>query len=351
MNKYLIAEFLDDQVASLKNIIDIIDENLDFQERDHVYLKWFNGDTTYITCDRQKKRNEQVEVSNLFQLLTFDDEQISEEELVSRHEAADEWEEERQKICNQKLDEIFKIESEERKTMVYSFIKGACQIFFHEKIGKLNQQLQEVIQNIKSAHQKRKESHLMSKTVIAATTNGMANHIHILGKSKPSVLFVEEAGQVLETNLIACLLPTLQQIIFIGDHKQLRPQIESYELSLENKSNRHALDLSCFERLIKTSANGVLPLSVLSHQHRQHPFLADLIRPAIYENLKDAKNLSERRSVVPGFSTNCNRLFWWDHNTYEDAQTSDSASRSNKYEVNRAIALANYLLKQDSETK
>lgn len=36
------------------------------------------------------------------------------------------------------------------------------------------------------------------------------------------VLVVEEAGEVIEANTLTGLLPSLQQLIAIGDHKQLK---------------------------------------------------------------------------------------------------------------------------------
>ena len=45
-----------------------------------------------------------------------------------------------------------------------------------------------------------------------------------------AVVIVEEAGEILEANLIAVLSQHLQHLIMIGDHKQLRPQVENYYL-------------------------------------------------------------------------------------------------------------------------
>lgn len=36
------------------------------------------------------------------------------------------------------------------------------------------------------------------------------------------VLIVEEAGEVIEANTLTGLLPSLQQLVAIGDHKQLK---------------------------------------------------------------------------------------------------------------------------------
>ena len=51
--------------------------------------------------------------------------------------------------------------------------------------------------------------------------------------SSLQILVVEEAAEVLEAHVLACLSETVQHLILIGDHKQLRPKIESYEVGAQ----------------------------------------------------------------------------------------------------------------------
>lgn len=44
------------------------------------------------------------------------------------------------------------------------------------------------------------------------------------------IVIVEEAAEVLEAHVLACLAPNTQHLILIGDHEQLRPKTEMYEL-------------------------------------------------------------------------------------------------------------------------
>lgn len=41
-------------------------------------------------------------------------------------------------------------------------------------------------------------------------------------------MIVEEAGQVLESHILASLVPSVEQIIMIGDPLQLRPNVSNY---------------------------------------------------------------------------------------------------------------------------
>ena len=92
---------------------------------------------------------------------------------------------------------------------------------------------------------------LQSKRVIGCTTNGAAKYKDILKAAKASVIIIEEAGEVLEAHVLSSLQPTTKHLILIGDHKQLRPKLEHYPLSVEAHSHLE-FNVSLFERLIKS---------------------------------------------------------------------------------------------------
>jgi superfamily I DNA and/or RNA helicase len=49
---------------------------------------------------------------------------------------------------------------------------------------------------------------------------------------KPTVLLVEEAGQVLEAHILGSLVESIEHVIMIGDPLQLRPTISNYRESV-----------------------------------------------------------------------------------------------------------------------
>ena len=57
------------------------------------------------------------------------------------------------------------------------------------------------------------------------TTTGAAIHQRLLNQLKAAVVFVEEAAEVLESNLLATLTPHVKHMVLIGDHKQLKPSV------------------------------------------------------------------------------------------------------------------------------
>ena len=90
-------------------------------------------------------------------------------------------------------------------------------------------------------------------------------------------MIVEEAAEILEAQLVAVIPPSVQHLIMIGDHKQLRPVVNFHRLK------KHNLDLSLFERLI----NCKLPYIQLGFQCRMRDEIVDLLRELkIYENLE-----------------------------------------------------------------
>ena len=109
--------------------------------------------------------------------------------------------------------------------------------------------------------------------------------LHIIAAEvKPSVMIVEEAAEVLEGQLVAVIPPSVQHLIMIGDHKQLRPVVQSTRLRKENN-----LDLSMFERL----ANCEVPMKQLGFQGRMRDEIVELLRKlGIYEELKTNHKVS-----------------------------------------------------------
>ncbi|KAK4216738.1 hypothetical protein QBC37DRAFT_471134 [Rhypophila decipiens] len=195
---------------------------------------------------------------------------------------------------------------------------------------------------------------LQEAQVVGVTTTGLARQLDTLRKLRSKVLVCEEAGEVLEAHILTALLPSVEHAILIGDHLQLRPQIQNYELqSVNPRGERYSLDMSLFERLVQPpsdQSDGTmttqLPFSVLETQRRMHPSISDLIRKTLYPALKDAPNVSDYPDVV-GMRK---RLFWMHHESPEagsaNSQDPVGTSHTNDFEVDMTIALARHLVRQ-----
>ncbi|KAL2163207.1 hypothetical protein VTH06DRAFT_5263 [Thermothelomyces fergusii] len=91
---------------------------------------------------------------------------------------------------------------------------------------------------------------LLQADVVGVTTTGLARNIKMLCRLGVKVVICEEAAEVMEPHLLSALMPGLEHFIQIGDHRQLRPQIQNYlQFSMETAVGRaHQLDRSQFER-------------------------------------------------------------------------------------------------------
>ncbi|OJI80060.1 hypothetical protein ASPTUDRAFT_178230 [Aspergillus tubingensis CBS 134.48] len=191
---------------------------------------------------------------------------------------------------------------------------------------------------------------LRQAQVIGVTTSGLARNLKMLRRLQSKVVLCEEAGEVLEAHLLTALLPSVEHAILIGDHQQLRPQIQDYNLSRENYrgGEQYSLDQSLFERLVDPGEDGPgvrMPFSTLETQRRMHPSIAQLVRDTLYPRLEDSPSVLEYPEVC-GMRQ---RLFWFDHQHLEaDNSSTDAVNTShwNAFEVEMTTALVAHLIRQ-----
>ena len=97
----------------------------------------------------------------------------------------------------------------------------------------------------KSLEEEKKLEILKEKKIIGMTITGGAANSSLLQKLGPKVVLVEEAAEILEPCLISAISRSTQHLILIGDHKQLRPNVDTHILRLN-----YNFDVSMMERLI-----------------------------------------------------------------------------------------------------
>lgn len=108
---------------------------------------------------------------------------------------------------------------------------------------------------------------LKTASIVGMTTTYLAKNQKLLSGLKPRVVILEEAAEVLEAHVLACLSSQTEHLILIGDHLQLRPKIDQYMLQAASGAG-FDLDISLFERLV-TQNN--LPFATLETQRRMRP--------------------------------------------------------------------------------
>ena len=66
---------------------------------------------------------------------------------------------------------------------------------------------------------------LKKAKIVAMTTTGAAINQRLLSELAAPLVIVEEAAEILESNLLAVLTPHVKHAVLIGDHKQLKPNV------------------------------------------------------------------------------------------------------------------------------
>ncbi|GKZ94891.1 hypothetical protein AnigIFM59636_008622 [Aspergillus niger] len=186
---------------------------------------------------------------------------------------------------------------------------------------------------------------LENKRIVACTTNAAARYATALRVAKPGVLIVEEAGEILESHILTAMTLDTQQLVLIGDHKQLRPKINNYNLSVE-KGDGLDLNRSLFERLISKG----YPHSSLTIQHRMRPEISRLVRHLTYPDLQDSERTCKRPSLRGSqsdvvFVNHCHP----ERELHEYAERRDptmKASKQNPFEVEVTLKVVKYLGQQ-----
>ena len=175
------------------------------------------------------------------------------------------------------------------------------------------------------------DRYILERTdVVGMTTTGAAKYQHILHKIKPKIVIVEEAAEVLEAHIVSALSAGTQHLILIGDHKQLRPKPNEYELA-----TKYNLSISLFERLVKKE----LSQAILEIQHRMRPEIARLVCPHVYDKLLNHESV-EKYPDIRGISKN---LYFIHHNEPESENT-NLLSYQNEFEAEYVVSLCAHLL-------
>ena len=204
----------------------------------------------------------------------------------------------------------------------------------YDKTQKSSQELNDLLKELQSLKKRREEleitdkvKFLSQKKIIGVTITGASINHDLLHHIGPSVVIVEEAAEILEPSLLAALTSSIEHLILIGDHKQLRPQVDTYELS-----KNFNLDVSMMERLIESG----YPFKSLAKQNRMRPEFSALLHD-IYPNLEDNLPLVLKNEPLRCIEKS---MFFWCH---EEPEKQDR-TYSNLKEAERVIAIVLYLL-------
>ncbi|XP_071151751.1 LOW QUALITY PROTEIN: NFX1-type zinc finger-containing protein 1-like [Mytilus edulis] len=229
---------------------------------------------------------------------------------------------------------LWNIDNEEERWQLYKH-------WVHQSLIPINKEIQDCENSYKRAQERYEEIQhiadiniLKRAKLVACTTTRAARDIEILKRVSPSIVLLEEAAEIPEHHVVACLTSSCQQLIMIGDHQQLRPSYNDYKTALQHKIN-----ISLFERLIRER----FPYKQLEYQHRMRPIISQLLVPHIYRTLQDDHSVLKYENVK-GIHSN---LFFLSHSVFEDREREElSRSHKNTFEALFICNLYKYLRMQ-----
>ena len=226
-----------------------------------------------------------------------------------------------------KLDEL---DEAERITFISSLLKA--------KVMEIEEQFEATLDDLylKISEKKYLENQIKldickTRKIIGMTITGASVNSELIQQLSPKIVIVEEAAEILEPSLIAALNEKVEHLILIGDHQQLRPKIDTYELR-----KKFHLDISLMERLIRS---GKIDFKTLERQCRMRPEFSIMLRD-IYPNLKDSEFIVLNEDHEQHYCIN-KSMFFWVHDFFEEK----TRSYTNKEEAKLVVSLAIYLLR------
>ncbi|KAJ6494824.1 P-loop containing nucleoside triphosphate hydrolase protein [Mycena vitilis] len=244
--------------------------------------------------------------------------------------------------------DIWRMPSSSRNAKLSEW-KSACHDDQAAEISRTGKALNACQTELNEIFGQRDVSVLGFKQIIGCTTTAAAKYTKDLQAASPEVLIVEEAGEILESHVITALGRATQQMILIGDHKQLRPKVNNYLLTVD-KGEGYDLNRSLFERLVLKE----YPHEVLKKQHRMRPEISALIRSLTYPDLVDADSTLNR----PNLKGVRDNLVFIDHDKPEDensrmknqSETGSKSSKRNTHEAKMVLKIVKYLGQQGYRT-
>jgi helicase required for RNAi-mediated heterochromatin assembly 1 len=169
--------------------------------------------------------------------------------------------------------------------------------------------------------------------IVGCTTTGLTKYRGCLAAMKPLSLLIEEAAETREANIASALYPSVQQLILVGDHKQLAPKCDIHWLG----DAPYNLNVSMFQRMVNLG----MPFVMLNQQRRMKPELRFILQP-FYPDLVDhasVESLAERPDVPGMGGRNC---WLFDHTWPED--TNSDFSKFNEQEADMITNFFAYLV-------
>ena len=220
---------------------------------------------------------------------------------------------------------------------IYHWMQKQVKAAILEAFRKKAQRHTQLVQQIKIGRWEIESNILQQAKIVGMTTTGLSKYRGLIQSVKPKVVMIEEAAETLEVFVTAACMNSLEHLILVGDHQQLRGHCSVSEL----EGYPWFLDVSMFERLVRHEVGH----TQLTSQRRMIPEIRRVLKP-IYTTLNDHPSVLERQPV-PGMG-GVNSYFFV-HDWQEDSDA--YMSKTNVDEAFMVISLFERLVQNGLTTQ
>lgn len=233
------------------------------------------------------------------------------------------------------FEKLWDLDEQRRGQLLGSWLRDATSMAWPliEALCKENDELQARIHELERGHL---ASILQDADIVGCTISGASIRCDLLADVNFPVVLVEEAAEILEPQLLAALPPSCQQLILIGDHFQLRPKIQTFQLGRELNFDR-----SMIERLFATQ-EAEYPKAMLKKQNRMRDEFLCLLRP-FYPGL-----LTNHERVKANQPLNICResMFFVTMREHTEEEAAERRSPINPREAQLILAFAKHIIRR-----
>lgn len=220
---------------------------------------------------------------------------------------------------------------------VYRFLQQQVKDKMIKAFRQLAAQYAQTVEEAKISRWQVDAMYLRNARIIGMTTTGLSKYRGLIQSLKPKIVMIEEAAETLEAYVTAACFDSLDHLILVGDHKQLRGHCNVHDL----EGDPWYLDVSMFERLVQNE----IGYSTMIKQRRMIPEIRRALKP-IYDELQDHESVLDRPPIrgMGGVNT-----FFFSHEWPE--ATDILKSKINEEEADMIVGFFDYLVYNGMEAK
>ena len=213
---------------------------------------------------------------------------------------------------------------------IYRWMQQQVKVAILEAFRQKARHHSELVQQLKIGRWEIESNFLEQAKIVGMTTTGLSKYRGLIQSVKPKIVMIEEAAETLEAYVTAACMDSVEHLILLGDHQQLRGHCSVQDL----EGYPWFLDVSMFERLVRHQVGH----SQLVLQRRMIPEIRRILGP-IYKELEDHPSVLQRQPV-PGMG-GVNSYFFV-HDWLED--TDSYMSKVNYDEASMVVHFVERLL-------